>query len=159
MLYFFRDKQHFDNVFSDARKKKSEEPPSLPRGMSLRLARESGLMEVPTIEMHLLQQVERGPLCKRHIVRWLAKRWLWCSTQQPMHLDMFTTPCGHSDQLVTERCPLNALAHVAITQVSDARQVSFVLRSDSLYITIKTSSVNQQSRCQLGAVRNKALKP
>ena len=67
-----------------------------------------------------------------------------------MHLNMFTTSCRHSDELVSERCRLNALAHVAITRVLDARQGPFVQRSDSIYVLIKTSTVHQQPRCRHG---------
>ena len=98
---------------------KSKEPPDLQRGTSLSVALERmvRLTAIPTIEVHLVQQVERGPLCKRHIVRWLATRLLWFTTQKAIQVDMFTTPCRHSDELVPERCRLKALAHVAITQV------------------------------------------
>ena len=80
---------------------------------------------MPTIEMHLVQQVQRGPLCKRQSIHWLAKRLLWLSTQPEMHLDMLTTKCRHSDELVSEHCRLRE-------------------RSDSVYVPIKTYSVYEQ---------------
>ena len=81
-----------------------------------------GLPAVPTIEMNLVQQVERCPFCEQHIIRWLAKRLLWFSTQPPKALGDVYDPCGHSDDSVSERCRLNALSHVATTHVLDARQ-------------------------------------